>query len=122
MNDTSPTPWHRYVAVLKGWDNFKGRSSRAEYFNFLFIHVLISAGLLGVAVTGLSYSLVVVYGVLTFLPHLAASVRRLQDTGKSGWWVLLGFITPFGTILLLLLLAKDSQKSSNLYGPNPKGE
>jgi len=47
-------------------------------------------------------------------------VRRLHDTGKSGWYVFI-LLIPFGGIWMLILLFTDSQMGPNEYGPNPKG-
>ena len=57
-----------------------------------------------------------------FLPSLAVAIRRLHDTGRSGWWYLLVFV-PFAGILLLVWWATDSQPGPNQYGAPPrKGE
>jgi uncharacterized membrane protein YhaH (DUF805 family) len=55
------------------------------------------------------------------LPALAVAVRRLHDTGRSGWWVLIGIIPLIGDIVLLVFTVQDSQPGANQYGPNPKG-
>jgi uncharacterized membrane protein YhaH (DUF805 family) len=47
-------------------------------------------------------------------------VRRLHDTSKSGWWILISLIPLIGGIWLLVLLATDGDPGNNLYGPNPK--
>jgi uncharacterized membrane protein YhaH (DUF805 family) len=54
------------------------------------------------------------------IPSLAVSVRRLHDTGRSGWWILLGIIPLLG-LVVLFFAAQDSQPGDNQYGPNPKG-
>jgi uncharacterized membrane protein YhaH (DUF805 family) len=55
-----------------------------------------------------------------FIPGLAVTVRRLHDTGRSGWWVLVGLIPVIGFIILLVFMVLDSQPASNQWGPNPK--
>jgi uncharacterized membrane protein YhaH (DUF805 family) len=50
--------------------------------------------------------------VATFLPSLAAAVRRLHDTGRSGWWLLLNFIPFIGFIIVLVLLAQESKEEA----------
>ena len=54
------------------------------------------------------------------VPGLAVAVRRLHDTGRSGWWVLISFVPFVGAILLLVFACQDSQPGSNQYGPSPK--
>ena len=61
-----------------------------------------------------------IYVLATFLPTLAVVVRRLHDTGKSGWYYLIGLIPLVGSILLIIALVTDSQPGSNQWGPNPK--
>jgi uncharacterized membrane protein YhaH (DUF805 family) len=56
----------------------------------------------------------------TFVPALSLGVRRLHDTGKSGWWVLIGLVPIAGAIVLLVFYVTDSQPGENAYGPNPK--
>ena len=52
---------------------------------------------------------------------LAAAVRRLHDTGKSGWWILISLVPLVGFIVLLIFYVKDSDPGANAYGANPKG-
>ncbi|PPK98357.1 uncharacterized protein DUF805 [Kineococcus xinjiangensis] len=54
------------------------------------------------------------------LPSLAVTVRRLQDTGRSGWWMLISAVPLAGPIVLLVLLAQDSEPGPNRFGPCPK--
>jgi uncharacterized membrane protein YhaH (DUF805 family) len=60
------------------------------------------------------------YGLVVLLPSLAVSVRRLHDTGKSGWMILINLIPLIGIIWILILMIKDSDPGDNEYGPNPK--
>jgi uncharacterized membrane protein YhaH (DUF805 family) len=61
------------------------------------------------------------YALAFLLPSIAVAVRRLHDTGRAGWWVLLGFIPIIGWIALIYFYVLDSQPGDNRYGPNPKG-
>jgi len=58
--------------------------------------------------------------LVTFIPTLSLTVRRLHDIGKSGWWYLIGIIPLVGGILLLVWYCKDSQPGSNQWGHSPK--
>ncbi len=73
--------------------------------------------LIGIFTFGIVY---ILYGLAVFVPGLAASVRRLHDVGKSGWYLLVYLIPIAGPIWLLVLLCTDSQPGDNKYGPNPK--
>lgn len=119
-------------SVFSKYVVFEGRARRSEYWMFALFNFLVYAGLsilaaviLGfgddgaeAAVTTLS-GLYGMYSLAVFLPSLAVCVRRLHDTGKSGWIILIGLI-PFGGIVLLVWFATDSQPGTNAYGPNPK--
>lgn len=103
-----------YIAVLKQYIAFSGRSHRKEFWMFLLIHIIIMAVL-----TLVSETLASIYTIAVFLPALGVSVRRLHDTGKSGWWILLHFLPVVGTLILLVLLALEGDKETNRYGPVP---
>ncbi len=106
-------------SVLSQYVGFEGRARRSEYwfFSLFFFLVLIVVSIVdGVIGTfPLLYSLVVL-GLL--LPSVAVGVRRLHDTGKSGWFYLLALV-PFGGIALLVFFVMDSEPA-NQYGPSPK--
>ncbi|MGX2975256.1 DUF805 domain-containing protein [Ursidibacter arcticus] len=146
-----------YLAVLKKYATFTGRARRKEFWMFVLINSIISWGLLFIDIaigsakidfnTGtVEYGFFsTIYALLVLLPSIAVSVRRLHDTGRSGWWLLLGvvfttilgvigfFIAVFigmfigifigcliGTVILLILYSLDSQAGENKYGVNPK--
>ena len=54
------------------------------------------------------------------MPGLAVAIRRLHDTGKSGWWLLLVFIPVIGIIWLIILMATNGDYQPNEYGKDPK--
>lgn len=63
----------------------------------------------------------VIYQLLVLVPSLAVGVRRLHDIGKSGWWLLLGFIPLVGPLVLLYFAVQDSQPETNGLRANPQG-
>jgi uncharacterized membrane protein YhaH (DUF805 family) len=71
-------------------------------------------------VGGTLIGLYVLYALATFIPSLACAVRRLHDTNKSGWWILISLVPILGGIWVIVLLAIDSDPGVNQYGPNPK--
>ena len=109
--------------VLGKYADFSGRARRSEYWFFsLAVAVAYVATLILTAVArplGLLLLIVLVLGAL--IPTLACGVRRLHDTGKSGAFLLLGFIPVVGSIILLVFYVMDSTPGDNQYGPNPKG-
>lgn len=117
-----------YLEALKKFTEFNGRASRQEYWYFVLFNILISIGLgLVDRITG-SFDplsgvglLGGIYGLIILLPGLAVSVRRLHDTNRSGWWVLLPFIPILGGLIFLYFLVLDSSPDRNNYGESPKG-
>jgi uncharacterized membrane protein YhaH (DUF805 family) len=116
-----------YLDALKKYAVFSGRASRKEYWYFLLFNIIISVALAVVdGITG-SFSadagmglLGGVYTLAVLIPGLAAAVRRLHDTDRSGWWLLFAFVPFIGGIVLLVFLVQDSQPGANQHGANPK--
>lgn len=63
-----------------------------------------------------------IYTLATLIPALAVTVRRLHDTGRSAWWLLIPLVPLIGAIIFLVFMFQDSQPAENQYGPNPKDE
>ncbi|MEZ5064070.1 MAG: DUF805 domain-containing protein [bacterium] len=116
-----------YIQAIRSFTNYAGRSRRREFwffqlFNFLFLAVLFAADVfVGTYDAESDFALFSgLYSVVSFLPGLAVSVRRLHDTNRRGWWVLLGLIPFLGPLVLLVFYADDSDEGMNRFGPNPK--
>ncbi len=145
--------FNRYFVdtIKQRYAQFSGRASRSEFWYFVLFSMIISI-LLGildsVLGTGYTYEMDTVtmatetaeaatvtvkqtigymqslYGLLVLIPTIAVSIRRLHDTGKSGWWLLIGVIPIvnfIGIFVLLFFYVQDSQLGDNEYGENPKG-
>ena len=67
----------------------------------------------------LTYILLIIYSTIIFLPSFTMQVKRLHDINKSGNWIFLCFIPIIGCIILIILLCKDGDKTSNSYGEPP---
>ncbi len=116
-----------YLEALKKYAVFEGRSRRKEYwffglFNAIFSVVLVIADVLfgtsgGLSSPGLLSGL---YTLGVFLPALAVLVRRLHDTNRSGWWVLISFLPLIGVLVLLFFSLQEGQPGENQYGSSPK--
>ena len=118
-----------YVAAFKKYAEFHGRARRKEYWFFLLFNIVISIGLSVVdGVTGtmshMSHSsmglLSSMYSLAAFIPGLAVTARRLHDTNRSAWWMLIVLLPIIGWIMFLVFLASDSQTTENQYGACPK--
>ena len=122
-------------AVKSFWSNyamFKGRARRSEYW-FIQLFLIIT----NVAVGAIDLVLMngdvdrfianggggivgLVWIFVTIVPALAVLVRRLHDTGKSGWWVLMGFVPFAGAIVLFVFTVLDSTPGENKHGLSRK--
>lgn len=116
-----------YVRVLKKYAVFTGRARRTEYWMFVLFNVIISICLYVIdgAITGFSLEthssvLQTIYGLAVLVPSLAVGARRLHDTGRTGWWLLIGLVPCIGAIVLIIFMVQDSQPGENEYGLNPK--
>jgi uncharacterized membrane protein YhaH (DUF805 family) len=115
-----------YTGVIKKYAEFGGRARRQEYWMFVLINALIAMGI-GIveAAAGLASEtgggpLSGLYGLFILIPGLAVAIRRLHDTGRSGWWLLMALIPLIGWVFVLVALVKDSDPGINTYGPSPK--
>ena len=116
-----------YLEVLKKYALFSGRARRKEYWFFVLFNIIISIALAVIdGVTG-SFSpeagmglLGGIYTLAVLIPGIAVSVRRLHDTERSGWWLLIALVPLIGAIVLLVFMVQDSKPGQNQYGANPK--
>ena len=115
-----------YLEVLKKYAVFSGRARRKEYWMFTLFNLIIAFvlgfidGITGMANEGGLGVLSIIYSLAVLIPGLAVAVRRLHDTSRSGWWLLISFVPLIGAIVLLVFLVQDSQQGENKHGPNPK--
>jgi uncharacterized membrane protein YhaH (DUF805 family) len=109
-----------FIEALKKYAVFSGRARRSEYWYFVLFYIILYAVFLGVGLAIKGPALVGIVALGLLLPFWGVTVRRLHDTGKSGWMILLGIIPLVGTIILLVFYCTDSVPGENKYGPNPK--
>ncbi|MEI9902851.1 MAG: DUF805 domain-containing protein [Asticcacaulis sp.] len=112
---------------FKNYANFATRSSRSEYWWWFLFYVLVMAvpetlanGEITSGHMGLFTGLSNLIGLALLLPNLGVAVRRLHDTGRSGWWVLIA-LTIIGIIFLIIWYCQPGKPETNKYGSNPLG-
>lgn len=105
-----------YLDVFRNYASFDGRARRKEYWMFTLIHIIVLYVLLalGIFVSGIFLILYFVYALASFLPTLGVTIRRMHDTGKSGWYMLI-------PIYSLILACTEGDTGTNEYGADPKG-
>ncbi|MBT4937406.1 DUF805 domain-containing protein [Candidatus Peregrinibacteria bacterium] len=106
-----------YLSVLKKYAEFSGRASRAEYWYFVLFNFIIS-----VVIGYISGFLSIIYALGVFLPSLAVAARRLHDTNRSAWWLLIALVPLLGVIVLLVFMVLESDSGKNNYGDKPKNK
>jgi uncharacterized membrane protein YhaH (DUF805 family) len=131
-------------SVLTQYAGFSGRARRSEYWWYSLFHAIVALVVMTCAISvalitslpatdppteaeaaamGIALLIAILVTDLLlltlFLPGLALIIRRLHDTGRSGWYYLITLI-PFGGIVLLVFMFEDSGRGPNQYGPSPK--
>lgn len=122
---------HWYIDVLKKYAVFEGRARRKEYWLFFLFSVVIVTILTVIdEFMGLKFELggedlgflSTLYYLGIAIPYLAVIVRRLHDTDRSGWWILISLIPLIGGLILLFFTIIGGTKGDNRFGPDPKAE
>jgi uncharacterized membrane protein YhaH (DUF805 family) len=134
-----PESQYFFKCVEESYGDFDGRAGISEYWYYVLAYVVYYV-IAGFAITivslilGLILSLIklgALIGIIVFLlglilyvplivPSLAATVRRLHDTGKSGWFIFISVIPFVGSLILLYFMIIDGTPGENQYGKNPK--
>ena len=116
-----------FKLALGKYATFTGRAQRAEFWYFILFFWLITIGLITIdnLVGSANYEfgtglLSGIFWLATFIPGIAVSVRRLHDTNRSGWWLLLDLIPFIGGIILFVWFVRDGTPGDNRFGANPK--
>ena len=115
---------------LKRYADFSGRSRRKEYWMYtlgIIIAVVVLSvveGIIGIGgmVGGFYGPLTTILLLGTLVPSIAVGVRRLHDTDKSGWFMLLSFIPLVGGLILLVFFCLEGTRGANRFGEDPKVE
>ena len=107
-------------SCLSQYVGFSGRARRSEFWYFVLFYVIVQivASIID-SVLGTNQIISGLASLALLLPYLAVGIRRLHDTSRSGWWILIGLIPLVGAIILIVFYCQDSHPD-NQYGPNPK--
>lgn len=109
--------------IIKKYAKFEGRANRPQFWYFVlteflafFILELLCVIPFVNIIAGLA---LLVLGLGLIVPGIAVTVRRLHDTNRSGWWLLLYFVPFVGAIVLLVFMCLEGTKGANKYGDEP---
>ena len=122
-------------SVLGQYATFSGRATRSEYWWWV-VAVLLAFAVMNIIDGALILPLLgfeafqpeggqplsMLLALALILPNLAVGVRRLHDSGRVGWWMLIALVPVLGTLVLLYFFVQPSQDGDNEFGPpNPLG-
>ncbi|MEI8057582.1 MAG: DUF805 domain-containing protein [Actinomycetes bacterium] len=118
------------TTCLQKYVGFSGRARRSEYWYFVLFAIIVAIiaavldgvfNLRTVSAAGQKTGWIsVIAGLALVLPSIAVTMRRLHDTGRSGWWWLVSALCGIGAIIVFFFCLGDSQSGDNAYGANPK--
>jgi uncharacterized membrane protein YhaH (DUF805 family) len=115
-----PINWFMKV-VTQHYFDFNGRARRAEFWWYILVYVILAIIVNVIdSVVHLNGLLGGLLGLALLLPNLGVWVRRLHDTNRSGWWILIGLVPLVGIVLLIIWAAAAGTAGPNTYGPDPK--
>jgi uncharacterized membrane protein YhaH (DUF805 family) len=123
--------------VYSNYVNFRDRAPRSEYWWFVLFNVIVSV-IIGIveAMLGLGSGMAqmgggsmsasfaggplsIIWMLVNLLPGIGVGVRRLHDTDRSGWWLLIGLVPLVGAIVLLVFFCQKGTTGANRFGPDP---
>jgi uncharacterized membrane protein YhaH (DUF805 family) len=112
-------------SVLSNYANFQGRSGRAEYWWWVLAVLIISIATQAVDALVMPAGqfgggpVSAIVGLALIVPNLSVAVRRLHDTGRTGWWILLLLIPVIGLVVLIFFYLQPGEDGPNRFGPPP---
>ena len=106
------TCFHKYV-------DFTARAIRSEYWYWVLFVVLVQivANIIDMIIFGNSGIISAILSLALLLPGLAVAVRRLHDTDRSGWWILIALVPLVGAIILIVFMCQRGTVGPNRFGP-----
>ena len=107
------------ITAFSKYAVFTGRASRPEFWWFALFNVMVAIAATIVDATIGIELFSIAAGLALLLPGLGVAVRRLHDTDRTGWWVLIGIIPIIGLVVLIIFYATPGTPGANEYGPPP---
>lgn len=120
---TTVSLFESIASGFRHYVNFRGRALRSQYWwwTLFVVVVTVIAQFIDGAVSGTDFGQVgvisIIVGLGLFLPGLSVAIRRLHDTNRRGWWILIGLIPIIGWIILFIWYVSKGTEGDNNYGP-----
>jgi uncharacterized membrane protein YhaH (DUF805 family) len=89
--------------------DFEGEASRSEFWWFFLF-----TGVVSFALALVSNKLSGLFSLAVLVPFIAVTVRRLHDTNRSGWWVLIWILPVVGWLILVFLLVQEGDRPQSV--------
>lgn len=102
-----------YLQALRNYAVFSGRARRKEYWYFFSFNLIFSTVIGGIAGFLEAPAIGIIYNLAVVIPSLGVGIRRMHDTDRSGWWVLLPIVN-------FVFWATAGTQGDNRFGPDPK--
>ncbi len=115
--------------AFKNYFDFTGRANRNEYWMYTLLVIIVNVGLqvlipifasISAAISFLPAVGLVLFALFTVIPSFSVAFRRLHDTGRSAWWLLLLVIPLIGALVLIFWFAMPGEEGENKYGARPE--
>ncbi|MBV7407619.1 DUF805 domain-containing protein [Maritimibacter sp. DP1N21-5] len=116
-----------HTCLREKYADVNGRAQRSEFWwfvLFIFLGSLVASALdamLFAPVAGTTGPLNLIFTLITIVPAVTVTARRLHDTDRSGWWQLLLLIPIVGFLVILWWTATKGTDGPNRFGPDPLG-
>ena len=108
-----------FIDGFRKYAEFAGRTSRKEYWMFMLFYTVIYMVLLIVDRTFGALLFTGIFSVISLVPSISITARRLHDTGRSGWWQLIAVVLPLLGLIILVILVSQRSREDNIYGSKP---
>ncbi|ELY3983802.1 DUF805 domain-containing protein [Cronobacter muytjensii] len=115
-----------YIKAFKNYLGFTGRARRKEYWMFALVNFILAGvmvaldKMLGLRITDERGLLSALYGLIVLLPTWAVQFRRLHDTDRTAWWLLLLLVPVIGWLVILIFNCQEGTHGENRFGPDSK--
>lgn len=120
-------PFAAIESVIFKYFRLRGRATRAEYWWWGLLQFLVLTGLIVLDVMSINPDAPALasasgfkspyFLLLTLIPNFTVTIRRLHDSGRSGFWYLITMVPIVGPLWFLFLMVLPSEKDDNIYGP-----
>ena len=108
-----------FIDGFRKYAEFSGRTTRKAYWMFMLFYTVIYLVLMIVDSAVGKIFFTAIFSVISLVPSISITARRLHDTGRSGWWQLITVFLPVLGLIILLVLVSQRSQEDNSYGSKP---